>query len=1089
MNKRNLRAFAKVVMLSALIFLMAPLQLFGLPDSKGENYQESITITGTITEYGSDLPLPGVSILIKGTTKGTITDIKGKYSITANVGDVLVYSFMGYTSEEITVGSETEINVELVESAYDLDELIVVGYGVQKKKLNTGATLNLGGEDIQALNTTSAMDALKGLSPGVSITQTSGMPGADSKIYIRGIGTIGNANPLYIVDGIAVGSIDNLSPSDIESIDILKDAASAAIYGSRGANGVILVTTRQGKKSAAPVVNYSGYYGIQNVYQGPELLNAQKYIEMMDIANENAGRPANNYESMIPDWSLIQSGEWEGTNWFDEITEKNAPVQSHSLNITGGSESSTFSMGASYYNQQGILGKQANNDYKRLNFRLNSEHILYKNKDRNIITLGENFTFTNEKNPTLRSGGIYWSDIHNIVVAPPVLPMYATEADDEAFPYHAPIDWAPLMINPVGNMVYQSKWNTNNNNNIIANAHLNISPINGLTIRSAFGVNSWNGSSRLWHPKYYLGPSDKADFDRVEQKMYSGYSWTNTNTATYTKGVGKHNFSAMVGNEMQKNVKSLSLKARQDSSWFSDPDYGYLDNFDPLGNANGQRAKLGGRDDYGWGMASYFGRFSYNYNETYLATIVARWDGSSNFTVGNRWSNFNSISAGWVISNETFMDNTKSWLSMAKLRASWGENGNQDIDRFAYLSSISLKNNYYFFGPDYGTVTIGSTPARVPNPDVHWETQQMTNIGLDLNFMNNRLQTTLEWYKRVTKDWLVQKISSQMDGTEAPFVNGGSVENMGMEAMVSWNDTRGDLKYGATITIAYNKNEVVEMPSEDSILHGINNYLAENTKEFFRAETGYPIGYFWGYETDGILQNDEEAAAWVRPEGSVDANGDDVSGQPYFDGSDLRNQQLPGDLKFVDQNGDGLINDDDKVMIGNPHPDFIIGLQIHLDYRGFYASMTGNGMLGHEIARNYRGVNSFQENYTQYEYDNVWREDNTSGTLPRLYRGSHRNYQEISDIYILKGNFFRISNLTIGYDLSNLEFVPFREVKIYVAANNLMTITKYPGMDPEIGFSPEDENNPDKDFPWASGIDLGLYPQSRTFMIGANITF
>jgi hypothetical protein len=406
------------------------------------------------------------------------------------------------------------------------------------------------------------------------------------------------------------------------------------------------------------------------------------------------------------------------------------------------------------------------------------------------------------------------------------------------------------------------------------------------------------------------------------------------------------------------------------------------------------------------------------------------------------------------------------------------------------LSSISLANNYYFFGPDINIITIGSTPARVPNPNITWETSEQTDIGLDMNFMNSRLQTAIDLYQKDTKDWLVLKNSPAMDGAEPPFVNGGSIRNTGIETMLSWNDTRGNLKYSITATVAYNKNKVIEVPSEDSIFHGPDHVLSQGTDEMFRAETGYPIGYFWGYETDGLLKNDADVANYVRPQGSVDADGNDVSGEPYFNGTRAAQQQFPGDVKFVDQNGDGLINEADKVMIGNPNPDFIIGLQIHIDYKGLYLNMTGNGMLGHQIARNYRSVDSYQNNWTKYEYENTWSPENSSGTLPRLFRGAHRNYQEISDIYIFNGDFFRISNLTIGYDLSKLsDKIPFKETKIYIAANNLVTFTKYPGMDPEVGYSPTDNNDPDNNFPWGSGIDLGLYPQSRTFMIGANITF
>lgn len=1089
MNKRICKALKKVIMLSSLLIMMAPFQLFGMPDSGEENFQESVTITGTVTEAGTDTPLPGVSILIKGTTTGAVTDIEGKYSITANTGDVLVFSFMGYSPQEFTVGAVTVINVQLTESSYDLDELVVIGYGVQKKKLNTGATLNLGGEDIQQLNTTSTMDALKGLSPGVSITQNNGIPGAGNKIYIRGIGTIGNANPLYIVDGIAVGDIDNLSPSDIESIDVLKDAASAAIYGSRGANGVILVTTRKGRKSAEPIVNLSTYYGIQNVYKGPDLLNAQEYLEVQNIAYENSGGTLPDFENDVPYWDQISSGEYKGTNWFEEITDKNAPVQSYALNVAGGSETSTYSLGASYYNQQGILGKQANNDYKRLNFRLNSEHVIYKlSADRNLITLGENFTYTNEKNPTIRSGGIYWSDIHNMVVANPLLPMYAENLNDVAYPYHYAIDFGNNQdSNPVAEMVNNSKWNNNNNNTIIGNAYLNIEPIRNLNIRSSFGINNWYGSSRQWVPSYSLSDLSGRVNDHVYQSMYSGYTWTSTNTISYNFNSTKHQFTAMLGNELIKNAKNLSIEGQNDSSWFNRSEYAYLDNFDPMDETNVEYANFGSRDKYGWAMASYFGRLSYNYNETYLATVVMRYDGSSNFAKGFRWGSFPSVSAGWVFSNESFMEPTSSWLDMAKLRFSWGQNGNQDLSRkFVYLSTISLENNYYFFGTNKGIITIGSTPARVPNNYVSWETSEQTNIGLDVNVLRNKLQFSFDLYQKDTKDWLVEKISSVMDGTEPPIVNGGLIRNKGIESIVRWNDNRGDLKYGITATIAYNKNLVIEIPSEDSIFHGPSNILSQGTQEMFRAEAGYPIGYFYGYETDGLLQNDADVAAYVAPAGAENA------GEPYFSGAERvpALNQYPGDVRFVDQNGDGKINGNDKVMIGNPNPDIILGLQLHLDYRGIFVNITGNGMFGHQIAKNYRSVDSYRQNWTKYDYDNTWRPDNTSGTLPRFYPGSHRNYQYISDIYIYDGDFFRISNLTIGYDLSKLSgLIPFKETRVYIGANNLYTFTKYPGMDPEVGYSPTDDNNPENDFSWGSGIDLGLYPQSRTFMIGANITF
>jgi TonB-linked SusC/RagA family outer membrane protein len=499
-----------------------------------------------------------------------------------------------------------------------------------------------------------------------------------------------------------------------------------------------------------------------------------------------------------------------------------------------------------------------------------------------------------------------------------------------------------------------------------------------------------------------------------------------------------------------------------------------------LDETNYLLAKIKGKDEYGWGLLSYFGRISYNYRETYLFDFVLRRDGSSNFDKGKRFSTFPSIAAGWVLSNESFMDGTKNWLNYMKIRAGWGQNGNQDVSRkFVYLSSIDLIGVNYYFGPDYTTISTGSTPAQVPNPDISWETAEQTNIGTDIGFLNNQLQFSFDWYRKDTKDWLVEKISSSMDGTDPPWVNGGLIRNSGIEMLLRWNDYSGDFSYGITGTFAYNKNEVIEVPSNDSIFHGPANVLSQGTSELFRAEAGFPIGYFWGFETDGVLQTEEEAAAWVGPEG-----------EPYFDGTRAAQQQHAGDLRFVDQNNDGEIDDEDKVMIGSPHPDIIVGLQLNFDYKGIFLQITGNGQFGQQVAKNYRSVDSYRNNWTKEVYDARWHGEGTSDQYPKLWRGGHRNQTYISDIYIYDADFFRISNLTIGYDFGKFfKGKVVQELRVYGSVKNLHTFTKYPGMDPEVGYSPTNDDDPDEDYKWGSGIDLGLYPQSRSFIIGLNVTF
>lgn len=1067
------------VVLTAMVIMLQG-NLYGALPGNADTQQGPVTITGTVIDATSGEALPGVSILVKGTTRGTITDINGNYSLEASQGDILVFSYVGYLAEEVTVGTETVIDMSLAEDIVGLDEIVVIGYGVQKKKLNTGANLNVSGDDIEALNTTSSMDALKGLSPGVSITQNNGQPGAGNKIFIRGIGTTGNYNPLYIVDGVAVGNIDNLSPSDIESIDILKDAASAAIYGSRAANGVILVTTRKGRHDTPMRVTYNAYYGVQNYLRKPQVLNAADYAATLDSANVHAGYDPNDYASIIDNWEDIENGTWEGTNWVDEMSVPNAPIQSHTVNITGGSERSVYSLGGSYLSQQGIIGKGVNNTYKRINLRLNSEHIVAKIGDRDFITFGENLTYTNSKNPTIRTGNIYWNDFHNALVASPFLPMYAEDINDPAYPYHYAIGWNSQESNPYASMALQSEYNTNNNNNITGNAYVVVEPIKGLALRSAFGIDNWYGSSRQWIPAYSYSDVANNTHDQVNQQMWSGYTWTSTNTVTYEFDLNNlHNFTILAGQEAIRNARSLTMDGHNEGSIFNDPEYGYLDNFSVIDAENAPLANFGGRDDYGWAMMSYFGRISYDYNETYLATVVLRADGSSKFSRGNRWGTFPSFAAGWVLSNESFMQNISEVVNFAKLRFSWGQNGNQDITDFQYLANIDVEGVNYYFGPDRSLSTRGSTPAWVPNPDVTWETSEQTDIGLDVNFLKNKVQFNFDWYRKDTKDWLLPPPSSVMNGAEAAYVNGGLVRNSGIETMLGYHDNFGDLKVSVTGTFAYNKNEMVEIPSNDSIIHGPANQLSQGTTEMFRCEVGKPIGFFWGFETDGVLQNQAEVDAY------------NTQGTGWHDTLFFAPNQIgPGNLRFVDQNGDGTINDEDKVMIGSPHPKITIGLNLYLEYKGIYLQLTGYGQAGHQIAKNYRSIDSYRQNYTQEVVDQAWTGEGTSDTYPRLYRGAHRDYQWVNDTYIYDAAFFRISNMTIGYDLAEiLTWLPFEEFRLYATARNLAVFTKYPGLDPEVGYAPTDSNDPTNDYSWGSGIDVGLYPQSRIFMGGLTVSF
>ncbi|WP_445738428.1 SusC/RagA family TonB-linked outer membrane protein [Mariniflexile sp.] len=1058
--------------------------LFGIQNAVSQEK----TITGLVTDL-SGMPIPGATIIVQGTTNGTSSDFDGNYSLSnVSPSDQVMYSYVGMAPQTITVGSQTIINVVLQESLEALDEVVVVGYGTQKRSLITGASVNVKGEDIVKLNTSTAMEALQGVTPGISITRNNGQPGAGTKVTIRGLGTIGNSNPLYIVDGVATGGIDYLNPSDIESIDILKDAASAAIYGSRAANGVVLVTTKKGRKGSKTKVSYDYYFGIQSIYKNLDPLNAQEYQYIIDEGRVNDGLAPNDWNTIIRNNNWLNANYpgnlgtelgdyiinkldngWEGTNWIDEMTTSNPTITSHSLNITGGGEDNTFALGVSYFEQGGLLGGNIiDAGYKRLTLRMNTDFVLAKNEDHSILTIGENLTYTNVENRSVATGNIYYNDLHNALVQNPLMPAYWDQSPDK-YGFTPTLDGlANDQHNPVAVMFYRSNFSNlgNKSNNIVGNVYAEFQPIENLKFRSSYGIDAWFGYSRSWNPTYALGLLYANNTDGVSQGQYLGNNWTWTNTASYEHNFGDHKITALIGNEVYKNQINLNVGGFKADSRFGLPQFAFLNNVDKsdinsIDTYGGDYAAGGG------GLLSYMARAQYNYKEKYLLSAIVRVDGSSNFAKGNRWGTFPSLSAGWVLTEESFMDNTSSFLNFAKIRASWGQNGNQSIPNFIYSSTITYLNPGYYFGDSKPISGPAAVPARVTNPDVKWETSEQLNFGLDTRFFNSKLNMTFDWYKKTTKDWLVQAPIQGTSGAGAPFINGGNIENTGMELMLSWNDNDNEFKYGVTLSGAYNKNKITKIANSDGILQGPGNVLSQGTGTIARAQVGFPIGYFYGFKADGILQNQDEVDQYVSP----------VDGTPYF------NDQRPGDVRFVDQNQDGLIDENDKIMLGDPNPDFELGIQLNAEYKGFYMSTTLSGKLGMQVMQSYRSyADRFDQNYTSQIF-NRWYGEGTSNRLPRLSSVSNRNTNFISDIFMQDADYLRINNLTFGYDfskiLSTINFIS--QLKIYGSVNNLYTFTKYDGMDPEVGFNGGTG--------WGSGVDLGLYPQPRTVIFGINLTF
>jgi TonB-dependent starch-binding outer membrane protein SusC len=1033
--------------------------------------QQEKTVTGTI--YGeNNATLPGATIQVKGTTIGTVSDASGKFTLQVPAtAEILTFSFIGMDSQEIPIGKLTQFNVTLVPASVGLEGLVVVGYGVQKKKLVTGSTVEIKGDAITKRNTVSPMTALQSLTTGINITKVSGEPGAGFKVNIRGVGTIGNSQPLYVVDGNIRGDINYLDPSDIQSIDVLKDAASAAIYGARAANGVILVTTKQGKTNSMEV-SYDGYYGVQNLYKTLPLLNANEYLMIQNEGRINSNLAPygpSDYENLLDPESYQQlvDGTWNGTNWLEEMTNKNAPIQSHSINITGGGASSVYSLGLSYTSQEGILGYPVQSNYDRYTFRVNSEHVILR-KNFDIIKFGENILFTYTENHGIATGNMWWNDVYSAIQTNPVLPMYATDPSDPAYPYHQAIPWNTNTSNPNANMTYRGQ-TENKGTNTNGNIYLEIQPIKGLVFRSAFSINPSSSSYRAYTPVYYLGPVNQALNNQVTQNSSGGLgSWMFQNTLDYRFSVkAVHHFDVLAGMSAEKYGLGTNLGTTNINSVFNDFEHAYIDNANIAATAS-----ISGSP---WGqgaLASYFGRINYDYDEKYLLTLVLRADGSSNFADGNRWGTFPSVSAGWVLSKESFMESTKSIFNFLKVRGSWGQNGNQSIPAFQYVSQIAYNTNStranYYFGSDKLTPTNGAYPLNIPTYDLKWETSQQLDFGFDARLLNSRLSLVFDWYNKTTKDWLVPApILASWGVDNAPYINGGEITNKGIEIALGWNDNIGDLTYGVSGNMSFNNNEVTKIENSQQLINATNVKLWGNGPYVARAEVGYPVGYFWGYKTDGLFQNLSDVANYKNAEGVV-----------------IMPNALPGDVKFVDTDGNGVIEDADKVMIGDPNPDLIYSLNMNLGYKGFDFLISFYGVSGNQIAYDWHDAGSPQNNYTT-EILGRWHGEGTSNRIPRVTDGSSINQQYTSDLQIQDGSYLRISNLTIGYDFKTLfNSVPLKQMRIFFAAQNLYTFTKYSGMDPAIGTSTDDSA-----FGWARGVDLGFYPAPRTYMLGLSLKF
>ncbi len=1030
--------------------------------------QGQITITGNIRDEQSQESIPGVNILEKGTTNGTITDLDGNYTL--NVSDkesIIQVSYLGYLSEEVIVGEQTNIDVTLLPDLVNLEMVTVIGYGTQKKSVVTAAIASVSNEDISKVAPVRIDNALKGLAAGVTVTQSSGQPGASSQVRIRGIGTINTADPIYIVDGVQANQgIDYIDPLDIESIEVLKDAASCAVYGTRGANGVILITTKSGSKGKAKV-SYDFSYGIQNPWKERDVLNATEYATMMNEGYVWAGK-----DEIYTDPESLG----DGTDWQHEVFNYNAPEMSHKLAISGGTNKVLYYLSASYFTQDGIVGGNFDrSNYDRMVLRSNLTFNLMDNDSRSFINkmdLGVNTSYTNIQAYGITENSEYGSVLGSAVAFSPLLGVYADNPDEliesvendnghtlirdsEGNIYTVAGSDYNEITNPVAQMELPGQLTYSNV--ILSNFWGELNIWDNLKFRSSFGSELTFGGYDGWTPEYYLSSTNYTD----ESSVYSGMSkdivWQLENVLSYDHQFDNgHYFKIMLG----QSARAITGRYLYGYNRYMVEDNADKANLDfCTGTSTEGDMSTSGSAYTPYRVSSLFGRLSYNYKERYMVQGIIRRDGSTKFGSNHRYGIFPSVSLGWNISNEDFMSNRPEWFNTAKLRASWGKNGNDQISDFTYDPQTSTGNNYTFGTDDNNTTVNGTKPSSLTNPDVHWEESIQSDVGLDLAFFRNAFTFTVDYYLKKTSGMLIQMPVPTYAGDSKPYANVGTMNNSGVEfeTNVKFNVSAVNFNIGANA--AYLKNKLVDLGNSDGFL-ALDSY--QNVGTISRAENGECYPYFYGYKTDGIFQNESEVTEWLNEDQEL-----------------LQPDAEPGDVRFVDVDGDGEITEDDRTKIGKGMPDWTYGFNLRADWKGFDFNLMLQGTIGNQIYDATRRTDIKYINLPSYMLDR-WHGEGTSNSLPRFTFSDDNGNWLSSDLFVKDGDYMRVKNVSIGYTIpsSITKKVLIERFRVYASAENLLTFTKYDGFDPEISSGST-----------SLGVDRGVYPQARVFSFGANVSF
>jgi len=1036
---------SKALLLTGILWLGISSMLFA---------QNNHVFSGVVADKQGET-IPGVSIVIKGTNNGTSTDIDGKFSLSSNQPtEILVFSFVGKIKQEIQAVAGIPLKIVLEDETIDLEGVVVVGYGTQKKSVVTGAISSVKAKDLENVQITRIEQALQGRTSGVTITSSSGQPGAGSTVRIRGTTSINDSDPLYVVDGVPVdnGGIDYLNSSDIESIEVLKDAASAAIYGARAASGVILVTTKKGHEGKMQV-NYNAYFGTQAPAKKLELLNASEYVLLQNEAAKNAGQtePFGDPETY-----------GEGTDWQSTIFNNSAGIQNHELSVTGGNAVSTFYTSLGYFDQEGVVASSISN-YKRLNLRINSNHQV-----KPWLRFGQNLGYSHIKSQgSLNTNSEYGGPLSSAVNLDPITltvitdpneansPPYSNQPvvrDDNGNPYGISKYVGQEMTNPLA-YIQTHQGNYGWSDNFVGNIFAEIEPVKGLKLKSDFGAKLafWGGES--FSPVSYQNASSSTAINSFSKDKNQGFRWNWENTASYNRSFGSHNLTGLLGisafvensNGLGMTYQNLPVNSFEQASM----------NFSTVADQ---------RDGYGWESAdhkvsSLFARVLYNYEEKYLFTGIIRRDGSSRFGSNNKYGVFPSASIGWVASREGFWPENEV-VNLLKIRGSYGVTGNDNIGDFQYLSTIGGGRNYTFGNDSY---TIGYSPNAPSNPDLKWEETSQTNIGFEATLLRN-ITLVFDWYSKNTTGMLQPIILPSYVGVAgSPTGNVASMTNKGVELELGYHKIIGAVDFKVSGNASYLQNEITDL---GTVEYRTGANFQSSDYELTRNMVGHPIGSFYGFQILDIFQTQAE-----------------VNYHKDENGNKIQPNAKPGDFKFADLSGpdgvpDGKITADDRTFIGDPTPTWSYGATINASYKGFDLLFFGQGVAGNDVYNGLRRLDIAKANWTTDALGR-WNGEGTSNDFPRLINGDpNKNFSSPSNFYLTSGAYFRIKTLQLGYTIARsvVEKIGIQQIRIYLSSNNLATFTKYTGFDPEIGGG-------------SYGIDRGVYPQARSFIAGLNVSF